>query len=433
MKRASIFVLLLLVCLMGLSTATPLQAAERGEDDREPPLVVRVYDVTDLIFRVRSYPARRLSDLGDRRKLFPETAETSGPYGGSMTLNDSLGIRNGMIWSGGGISGDNARHRRVEPIIGLSTLIQSVVSPNDWVDVGGNSSAVTYGNLLVIHTTENNQKQVNSLLNAIRQKMAARKMVSVETHWLWLTKEQLAALVAADSKESQGQVAPCAIEEAAWKRLLLAQAKGKENCDIREGYHATIKCMNGQRVSAVAGRQRSFMMSVIPVVGQFADKGVTGQFAGSGLPRTSSSYERSTAMGYEPVVTIVQEGAAIEVRPIICGDDQVLLDLHARVVKVESTEKEAKPAATPETAKPTEKPTSRQGTVIRELAEKLDKPVLMTHRLDTTIRAAAGRHTLVGGITCETTPSPGQPNLYLFVKPLIHEPPKGKAKPAIKK
>jgi hypothetical protein len=45
----------------------------------------------------------------------------------------------------------------------------------------------------------------------------------------------------------------------------------------------------------------------------------------------------------------------------------------------------------------------------------------MVHRFSTTLRVPVDRTMLVGGMTYQSVPKPGEPNLYLFVRTSVQE------------
>jgi hypothetical protein len=386
------------------SSQTPEQStltanADSQDEEQEPPLVLRVYDVVDLSrIDVPSYSARKLNDLGDGRSLFPEKDD---PLDQSF-MQGGFGM--GGISGPAGGSGMNAPFG-FDPIV---DLITKVISPSFWDDVGGPASIQPFGELLVISTTEKHHAEIRLLLSQIREHIASRKTLVIETHWLWLTEEQLHALTPNPSGP---------VDEKAWeehqKRLL------QEDGDLLPGYHATISCLNGQTVSTVAGKQRRFIISLIPVVG---DNGAPAAGAGSIPLNVGGANGRS--VGYQPQSITIQEGAALQVRPILCGEDQVILDIHGRVVEVETPEQSVNPPSDQDAKKSAEKADDQEGTGVRAIAEAVDRPVVNTSRIDTTFRAPLGTRTLVGGITGATRPELDEPNLYLFAKVTVKQPEK---------
>jgi hypothetical protein len=66
----------------------------------------------------------------------------------------------------------------------------------------------------------------------------------------------------------------------------------------------------------------------------------------------------------------------------------------------------------------------------------IDRPMLVSQQLETTLRVPADRRMLIGGMTYEIRPNAGEPNLYLFMKAVVQElrddraPAKAEGKPA---
>ena len=57
----------------------------------------------------------------------------------------------------------------------------------------------------------------------------------------------------------------------------------------------------------------------------------------------------------------------------------------------------------------------------QEVADAIDRPSVANYHFATTIRVPVGKRILGGGMTAEAEPEPGQPDLYLFVKPSVQE------------
>ena len=373
--------------------------AEQNGEEQEPPLLVKVYEVGDLMLvEPPSYPARRLDDLGDGRSLFAENSDASDPS--PMSMGGGMGGMGGPA----GVHGGGCMNTAPEKPDGISDIIMGVVAPSSWDQVGGNSSIKIFGDLLIISTTEKNHAEITALLGKIREHIISRKTVVIETHWLWLTPAQLNKLVPNPA---------AAVDEKAWEEHQKQLAR--EDSDIIPGYHAVVACLNGQTVSASAGRQRRFVISLIPVVGD------DGTVAPSGAATPAVGATESRGVGYQPQSCTVQEGAALQVRPMLCGDDQVLIDIHSRVVEVETPEEPANPPANQAVKKP-----AVPGGAVQAVAEAVDRPVVNTSRIDATFRAPLGTRTLVGGITGSTRPEPDEPSLYLFAKVTMKQTAKNK-------
>jgi hypothetical protein len=153
--------------------------------------------------------------------------------------------------------------------------------------------------------------------------------------------------------------------------------------DARAGYSAALTCQNGQTVHTLAGAQTLAVTSMIPVVGG-AEKSV----------------------GYQPTISLIQEGAALQVTPISNRSGKfVTIDVHSRVSLVKSVERN-----------------KHEGDgEVEAIVSSIDRPEVLTQRLSTTLRVPVGQTILVGGMTFEGKPTAVDPNLYLFVTVVIQE------------
>jgi hypothetical protein len=367
-------------------------------DDEGPPLVLEAYDLGDLLFEAPS-PSKRIDEMGDGRtpdQLPTITYSMPGLLSGGNYYKPYV-RKETTIFSAKSDAYDQ-----------LIDAIATLISPEDWDQVGGRSSLQVLGDLLLARTTKENHRKIASLLAVVRRRAAARKIVSVEVHWLWLSDEELHRLTPVSAEKENGRAAArLTVDDAAWNRL--AQERAKEENDVRPGYQAIVTCLNGQTVVVAAGRQSRFIVTMIPVVG---NEVMPTPPTGGVIPLNPPS----GLSGYQPTTTTIQEGPAVEVRPILCGKNQVLLDVHSRVIEVQTREGGGEAPANPPAA-------NTPANVVRELAAAVDRPQVSTHRVDTTLRAPLGRRVLAGGITYGSEPEPGNRSLYVFVKAVLCEPP----------
>jgi hypothetical protein len=285
--------------------------------------------------------------------------------------------------------------------------ITSTISPSEWDEVGGESSIAPLGNSLIISTTDRNHEQITALLDTLRERWKTLRTISIEAHWLWLTEVQLASLLGANAKPLAKPDQPRAyglVDEKAWAQILEEVQRADD--DRPAGYHAVVTCYNGQTVHCVSGGQSPIVIGMVPVVGG----GAAGEAA---------------AVGYQPEVSTIHQGAALQVTPITNTSGQfVTLDVHSRVVRAE----------TPKPAKGQLPGVLLDGP--QAVAAAIDRPLLTCAQLETTLRAHADRRMLVGGMTYEMRPNAGEPNLYLFMKAVVQElrddqpPAKAEGKPA---
>jgi hypothetical protein len=265
----------------------------------------------------------------------------------------------------------------------------------------GPATIIPLGSTLVVSADETAHRQIEALLDCYRRRWSKLRIITLQADWLFLSDGQLAGLLKGGQAEADSDDPPAcrAVDEAAWQRLLkqLQEVKGEQPA----GYRAVITCFDGQTVHTIAGGQELFIISVIPVVGD------NGSF--NTLPRS----ERS--VGYQPVCTTLQEGAVLQVTPVSTPTGQfVVLDVQSRVVQFRGTSPTARPAA--------EAAANRDPSIVRDLAEVLDRPAIAYHRLAATTRVPVNRRVLVGGMGLESEPAAGEPLLYLFVKVSVKEP-----------
>ena len=389
---------------------TQLGAARVREE--EPQLVTRVYDLSDLFSLALPYPAIRTSDFTSKAiptALFPAVADQSSATGAS-----GAAAMGGMGWSWVAWVADisalkEARprpsrasprpprpplgRRAAWPRRGLPWMNSSTPSParslrtigTPWA---GRDRSPRWGTALIISTTERNHEQIAKLLDTLRQHWKTLRTISVEAHWLWLTEAQLAGLVGAESKTPAKADAARAfglVDDKAWAATLEELQRKPDDRPL--GYHAVLTCYNGQTVHCLSGGQSPIVIGLTPVVG--GDGG---------------------GVGYQPEVSTVHQGAALQITPISSTSGRfVTLDVHSRVVRAEA----ARPAKG-----------ATQGVAVEgpaAVSAAVDRPMLMCQQLETTLRVPVDRRMLVGGMTYEIQPDLGEPNLYLFVKIAVQE------------
>ena len=399
MKRRLLLVVVFGVALWSLpalakTPKAPAKTPVATEDgDQEPPLVLKVYDFSDIQLEMPG-PSKGIDDLDGS-----DSTLGGGPMFSQPGMQGSFPAPQynpGHLKNGG-----NFQWERGDA---LHDAIDRLILGTDSSTVGGPSDIRVLGDFLVISASEKKHQQIAAFLDSLRQHAATRKMVAVEVHWLWLTEEQLKSLVPMRTGDDRATVR-LNVDEAVWQRL--AQERAKEDSDLKPGYHAAVTCMNGQTVLANGGSQKRFISTMIPVVGDAVPPA-----APPANPSPTPS-QPSPMTGYQPVVTTIQEGAAVQLKPIVCEGNQVLLDIHARAVEVQKPDG-GQPEARPAGDLPA-KADYRAG-VVRELASVVERPIVLNHRLDTTLRVPLGRRVLVGGITRSLEPNQGEPNLYVFVE-----------------
>ncbi|WP_425618448.1 hypothetical protein NA78x_002153 [Anatilimnocola sp. NA78] len=384
----------------------------RLRDEEEARLVVKVYDLSDLFTVAPSYPAYEPNELqrGELLPVFPhvgESAAQSGGFGGGGFGGGGGGMfsvpevapkpatidrsRPSTLNQASGMSGAPAANVRTSMDSLISTLT-STIDPEGWSDVGGRSTISAVGTSLLISTTTETHAKITGLIDLFRSRWGSLRTISLQANWLWLTPSQLneaAALPAPDDKTGQAasKVSLHSIKAEAWKKLLAAAA---EKPGVGSGYHSVVTCYNGQTVATQAGTQRLVVAGMEPVVG-----------GGETLP------------AYRPTMRAVHEGATLQITPLATRNVKyVALDVHSRVSLL---------ASTPRVLEKVEKvDVEKMGVVPREVVQALDRPVLQTQRLETTLRVPVGQPTLIGGMTFASATGDSA-HLYLFITAHVQE------------
>jgi hypothetical protein len=367
---------------------------------REPDMVVRLYDLSDLFTVAPSYPAVVSSDLGQEWSLlFPARAAASvsgamgGMGGGYFRVNEqprSVIPRQPVVLQQNAAGQVESTRSSLEDLIGAIT---STINPTSWDDVGGQGSIAPLGTSLLISNDMRTHEQIESLLEQLRKRWGTLRTVSVCADWLWLTPAQLEGLLVVDeAPKPDGIAAFGLVDEAAWKRL--REPAGRKLND-RSGYQAVVTCYNGQTVSTLAGQQRLVVANVaVESSAQAANADGQAQRGGS-----------KTLV--QPKVSVVQEGAALQVTPTTNVSGKfVILDIHSRVALVDMEQGRAG---------------AGDAAPIAAAVAGIDRPLLNLHRISTTMRVPVDRRILTGGMTYQSEPRADEPNLYLFVKLHVQE------------
>jgi len=392
----------------------------RARVEEEPQMIVRIYDLGDLFSLAPPYEARHASDISPNGQLlFPR-----GPMGpGGQTLSGMGGM--GM----GGMGGVGMGAWNVEdPVPGkapaarpaskdvlyqlyetpegrmaavrssiedLMDAITNTISTDEWQEVGGPATMTNLGTSLLVSASESTHEQIDALLNLFRKRWGTLRTVSVRAYWMWLTEDQLRALVGDEPGPPAGPKEIRAfglVDQAAWKELL---GRRPDEGAERAGYRSVITCYNGQTVYTIAGRQTLAVTNLEP----------------TWSPRPEADDKNPPLENYYVGTSLVQEGAALQVTPIVnVSGEVVTLDVHSRVV--ERRDQPSQQAAAPGDA---------ERAPVRGIVDVLVRPELMVHRLSTTLRVPVDRTMLVGGMTYQSVPKPGEPNLYLFVRTSVQE------------
>lgn len=127
--------------------------------------------------------------------------------------------------------------------------------------------------------------------------------------------------------------------------------------------------------------------------------------------------EANTArpVAYSPLMSLIQEGAALQVTPIVTiSGKYVVLDIHSRVNRRLSDGQRTRPGTARADA-------AKGGDGPADVVAALDRPRLNVQRLSTTLRIPVGSTMLIGGMTMNDAATANDPTLYLFVKLIVQE------------
>jgi hypothetical protein len=372
--------------------------------------VIRVYDLGDLFTVAPAYPAPIESAVGTSGGLMfgsplgmGGAAVAPGGFGGMGGMGGGFfSVREGLKTlqrpAGDkeaarqfGLDGTATLQTTVDRLI---EVIQQTISPELWTE--GEGSIAQLGANLIVVADETTHQQIDDMLNLFRKRWGSLRTISVRAWWVWMTDDELTKLLAdPHAAGDDGIKAFGLVKPDAWTQLLKPPAAGQKGDapERRAGWQAAITCYNGQTVHTLSGGQRAQIIGITPSVS-----------------------EREVA--YSPLTGLLQEGVALQVTPVTNTTGQtVLLDVRSRVClladeqrlmeKVEKQPADTKRPATPNPA--------------AQVAAVVERPKVQLHRLATTLRVPVGRPMLIGGMTFEERPEPGQPNLYLFVETHVQE------------
>ncbi|HEY4312507.1 MAG TPA: hypothetical protein VGN12_23870 [Pirellulales bacterium] len=376
-------------------------------EGRNPAIIIRIYDLSDLFAMSPSYPAMRLTDLGGMStSIFPVAAakELNGSAGGMMG-----GMGGGMFNVPASVTVPETRTSTLRQMGGqqnntsadapggratideLINAIQQTIAPDHWDSNGGEASIARVGTSLLISANQPMHEQIDALLNLFRQRWRTLRSITVRADWLWLTAGELNGLLGehADRARDAGTTV---VDEKVWAKLLDDE---HNDANHHRAYNAALTCYNGQTVHTESGGQSLAVTNMTPIVQQVLDA------------------KAPEPVLFDPTVTVVQEGAALQITPVATKSaTHVVLDVHSRVARLKKPAvKQAQISAKEQTIRATP----------AEIVDAIDRPVLTTHRLSTTLRVPTNQTVLVGGMTFESQPEAGDPNLYLFVKTSVQD------------
>jgi len=392
---------------------TELGSSPRYVHD-EPQMVTRIYELSDLFAVAPTYPAMYRSDLvSGEVPLFP------GALGGPTAQGKSTGFGGGGGFFSVGSTQSNPQPKSVQPREpALNQFGQGVASANDtrasleqlidaitqtidpvsWDEVGGPGSIAKIGNSLLISAEPRTHDKIEALLTLFRQRWGTLRTVSIRAHWLWLDDGQLEKLILHDqaNKPKKEGEAYGLVDGEAWEKLMTELEDAE--ADVMPPIRAAVTCYNGQTVHTLSGTQDLAVTQIKMAAARDEKENITSQIV------------------YQPVVSVIQEGAALQVTPVVnTSGKYVVLDIHSLMSAKQGTEQREQPPAADAII---EDPSA---AALRAVIASIDRPRLLTHRLSTTLRVPVDQLILVGGMTVESDQKLDEPHLYLFVKASVQE------------
>lgn len=343
------------------------------EEDEVAELVTQVYNVAHLVIAPPPYPFdfTRIPNL-DPVNRDGRIGRGGGFGGGGFGGGGFFQVRD----SGAGQSG-----RTTPAIKDLIELITTSITPDTWDEVGGHGTVSEFGNKLIVSQTPQVHAQITELLGALASEGNAARTVTISAVWLELDAAQLESLYTNDDDGTS--------------RALDRKILDKLATSV-SGHRGQITCFDGQTVYIVSGRGRTTIHGAIPVVGGGA--------------------------AYQPIVSIPQAGALLQVTPTtLPSDSNLVLDVQSSVTEWGEREEPIRLGGQPDVEGAQAAGSDRQGypTVI------VDRMNVRAQQLATTLRVPNGRPVLVGGLSADTGDAPQEDRpdrqLYLFVEAHVND------------
>ena len=324
--------------------------------------VIRTYDLTELFRVPRNYP------------LPPGMAPSS--HMGQAWRNAAAGAESmfggpsGMAPGGfGGEMGMPTQPPNTDTVV---SLIVGTVAPETWRETGGAlGSARLLGTRLVVSQTEANHKQIEDLLNGIRDEGGGAYLVRVNAYWVQFTPEDLREIAG----KSTDAAAAATLKEV--PEALLSDAKLYSSGQTL-GF-------NGQTVHVASGRANTIVTGIEPIVAQ-------------------------QAVGYKLETATVQSGVALQVTPQVLREGKMIsLDLHSIVTELD----DAAPLPDPRVL-------GQDGPTTKPIEQAIgNRSRVASQEFSTTARVPVGKKVLIGGMTFDPgagAGADGARQLYLVIE-----------------
>ncbi|MCX5656082.1 MAG: hypothetical protein NTY65_15705 [Planctomycetota bacterium] len=315
------------------------QAAKVAEAKKVEPLVIRMYNVQDLMMGRDSRYSGPL----------PPTHPDAGGSGVQYYAAEAASVAGGgagLFGSAQAVGDQAAISSTLSPEV-VEEVIHRTINSEGWEDEGGRAKIIRVGALLVVTQTAENQKKIAELLEQFR---AQRQMVAIEARWVLLDDAQVAQLVPEGAKRTVPLEIPPAVLAAA---------------DAKVIYRGQITCFDRQRVHLVTGKAQVYVADATPVVAE-------------------------SAVGWDAQINSILMGAMVEIVPALSPDGKaVTLDLQSHVSEAGGENRKA-------TLNSAIGGKDQNGNTAKA---EIELPEFLLQTFSTSIRMPLGKPVLIGGMT----------------------------------
>lgn len=407
-----------------IGTQRPQRPVEPIVDDL---IQIRLYDLSDIFAVSPHYPAVMPNEIDPTRAVFPVASE-------QRMRNSGMG---GNAGGGGGVFNYPPKMLAKTPFaqeaetmnlsaaqISMKQLveaIQATVAPEEWGDETDEAKIQLLGNTMLIAATGDMHQQIANLLNLFRQHWGKLRTVSVEAYWIRATAAKTNELM---SLEHQRTAGAGVVQPDAWQSFL--KSAQSEN---RLAYSTTLTSHNNQTVSGLSGRIHRLVTDANPLKAKTISMPI-------GDDEDQPKEIHSTIVGMQPLQQTIHCGAILQVTPLATrGGNFVILDLHSKVnelLAISQANKQIEPStvsddtteAVSSLSQSQDVPKSRSVFAYlsngKKIEMELDPSDYATHQLNTTLRCPQKETVLAGGMAFDNDMGSDNPNLYLFVRVLVH-------------
>jgi hypothetical protein len=402
------------------------------------PMLIRLYDVSDLFAVAPNYPAHLPEAVVSGSQMFAQSSYDAAPrrggggFGGDSNMSGG-GMGGGGLGGGGGVfniaptnptakikapgfaqkAAPSSMRAAQVSLQQLVSTIKGTVEPEMWGSSVEEARVEFLGNTLLITATENMHRQIQQLLDLFREHWGRRKTVTVQTFFVRATANDVMDLMDEKSNANGAGV----VDAKKWEVFREAAATGN-----RFAYSASVTGHNNQTLHTLSGHQRNLTIDAMPfertVAGKTERRSTKRRHESEdddGLERLDEidfdDYTRTRQIvGFKPIRRSFHDGFAVQMTPMATrGGNFVILDLKAKVNEF------LKPAA--DADRPT---VFVEHSKADRIEIQLDSAEYMAYRLNSTIRCPKDKIVLVGGMTHGGNVKSDQPELYVFVKTMVH-------------